>query len=575
MDERSIHGRARCPGCTANCFGRLGAPTSCGGRDVSSKPKSSDPPHLGRSGGHAACGLRCPVCLRERLRRRQRRRIAAGFHADAGAHRAPIRHACSGRDTAATGTGATGRWHGAVDRQRRERQSRQPARGAQRQRRWLRGLAGRRRHACATSGPTATAPRRPRGAARSTSRRAAPTSTTSISRSTPAATRWSHGTRIRACRLDFGVVMSARFDAGAGAWATPVLLNANVTCRASPAMPPAPCSPCTYVCMLQLSCCSRALLRPCQWHLAAGSCDRAKQPGSASARPGGIAGRQRQCARCLRKRAPSMTRGSGEQLLLTQQRGLGSRVWRSQAVWSRRVARQLHGGLDHRMELAASTDGDFLLAWQTPFSSTLERRGSTALRSASRNSRAAPGRGVRRRRWCRATPAAGRPAPAHAAAMPAATRSCCGPRTTACARRSRRSAWTMPAPPVSAVQVIDSAVGGGACAGRSRRRSAGQRHRDLAAVRGKPSRRGPSRGWLTQQHRDQPLRRRHRHLGQRGARRDATRQRDQSARKRQRRPGAARVDPGRGRRQPRQGAAATTDQHARSIAAPRRSSRAE
>ena len=52
-----------------------------------------------------------------------------------------------------------------------------------------------------------------------------------------------------------------------------------------------------------------------------------------------------------------------------------------------------------------------------------------------------------------------------------------------------------------------------------------------------------------------------------------TRQRDQSARKRQRRPGAARLDPGRGRRQPRQGAAATTDQHARSIAAPRRSSR--
>ncbi len=30
------------------------------------------------------------------------------------------------------------------------------------------------------------------------------------------------------------------------------------------------------------------------------------------------------------------------------------------------------------------------------------------------------------------------------------------------ARRSRRSAWTRPAPPVSAVQVIDSVVGGGA-----------------------------------------------------------------------------------------------------------------
>ena len=42
---------------------------------------------------------------------------------------------------------AAGCWHGAVARQRRERQSRQPACRAQRQRRWLRGLAGRRRHA--------------------------------------------------------------------------------------------------------------------------------------------------------------------------------------------------------------------------------------------------------------------------------------------------------------------------------------------------------------------------------------------------------------------------------------------
>ena len=54
--------------------------------------------------------------------------------------------------------------------------------------------------------------------------------------------RGAHGGSSETAR---GVVMSARFDTGAGAWATPVPLNANVGSRASPAMPPAPCSPCT------------------------------------------------------------------------------------------------------------------------------------------------------------------------------------------------------------------------------------------------------------------------------------------------------------------------------------------
>ena len=77
-----------------------------------------------------------------------------------------------------------------------------------------------------TSGPTTTAPRRPRGAARSGSWRAALRSRSSILRSTPVATRWSHGTRFRILlTMTAGAVMSARFDTGAGAWGTPVPLN--------------------------------------------------------------------------------------------------------------------------------------------------------------------------------------------------------------------------------------------------------------------------------------------------------------------------------------------------------------
>ena len=79
--------------------------------------------------------------------------------------------------------------------------------------------------------------------------------------------------------------------------------------------------------------------------------------------------------------------------------------------------------------------------------------------------------------WCQAPPQPQRPdglryssGCSASAAMPRATRGAvdrgvtiaAGERSIGRARRSRRSAWTMPAPACSAVQVIDGAVGGGA-----------------------------------------------------------------------------------------------------------------
>ena len=103
---------------------------------------------------------------------------------------------------------------------------------------------------------------------------------------------------------DRGVVMSARFDTGAGAWGTPVPLNADAP---GPRVASDATGAVLAVYVVSTRCpgcaCSRALLRPGQWHLAAGSCDRAEQPRHRlKARPGGIAGRQRQCVRRLRNR---------------------------------------------------------------------------------------------------------------------------------------------------------------------------------------------------------------------------------------------------------------------------------
>jgi hypothetical protein len=89
----------------------------------------------------------------------------------------------------------------------------------------------------------------------------------------------------------------------------------------------------------------------------------------------------------------------------------------------------------------------------------------------------------------------------------------------------------------SLVETIDRAVGGGAARADLGVDPRGRRHGDLAAIR-----RGASRRWLTQQHRDQPLRPHCQRLGKRGVRRDATWRCAQSSHKRQRRPGAARVD---------------------------------
>ena len=66
----------------------------------------------------------------------------------------------------------------------------------------------------------------------------------------------------------------------------------------------------------------RALLRPGQWHLAAGRSIQREILGNGSIlRPGAIAGRQRQCARRLSTRARPLL--PGEQLFLTQHRELG------------------------------------------------------------------------------------------------------------------------------------------------------------------------------------------------------------------------------------------------------------
>ena len=80
--------------------------------------------------------------------------------------------------------------------------------------------------------------------------------------------------------------MSARFDAGAGAWATPVPLN---TAARFPRVASDATGAVLAVYVVRRCpnfACSRALLRPRQWHLAAGSCDRAEQhrPGTATPR---------------------------------------------------------------------------------------------------------------------------------------------------------------------------------------------------------------------------------------------------------------------------------------------------
>ncbi len=127
----------------------------------------------------------------------------------------------------------------------------------------------------ASSGPTATAPPRPRGAARSRSRRG----TTKIDEldlavdaSGNATVVW-HEVPTSGFFGDRGVVMSARFDAGAGAWATPVPLSTN-------ASQPTRRQRCHRRRARRVLARSRihswALLRPRQWHLAAGCCDRAE-----------------------------------------------------------------------------------------------------------------------------------------------------------------------------------------------------------------------------------------------------------------------------------------------------------
>ena len=175
------------------------------------------------------------------------------------------------------------------------------ARGAQRQRRWL-SRSGRPTMRAARQQPLGQPLPRRHGRVgqpdqhRGEQRRHRPTS---ISRSTPAATRRSCGTSLaRSSVTKTGVVMSARFDAGAGAWATPVLLSTDaVASRASPAMPPAPCSPCTWPVVRIIR---GRFFDPVSGTWQPEADDRAEQhQHRLQRRPGAIAGRQRQCARRL------------------------------------------------------------------------------------------------------------------------------------------------------------------------------------------------------------------------------------------------------------------------------------
>ena len=81
-----------------------------------------------------------------------------------------------------------------------------------------------------TSGPTATAPPRPRGAARSESRRVSTIDELDLAVDARgnATVAW-HEVPTSGFFGDRGVVMSARFGAGAGAWATPVPLSTNAS----------------------------------------------------------------------------------------------------------------------------------------------------------------------------------------------------------------------------------------------------------------------------------------------------------------------------------------------------------
>ena len=399
-----------------------------------------------------------------------------------------------------------------------------------------------------TSGPTATAPPRPRGTARSTSRRAAPTSTTSISRSTPAATRPSCGSS-RAVLITGGSVMSARFDAGAGAWAAPVLLGTDPRLRVA--------SDATGATLAVFG------AEPFRGHFfdpVSGTwqpqCDPAGHPQQRRhLRRGATAGRHRQCARRLQHDAAShylasnyfsRSTGSGTSCPPMLSEGFcasvpGSHLRRHQPDSARH---------HRRRKLPA--------AWEV--------RGQVAGRSssisASRVSRAAPGRGVRRRRWCRAT--------CRTSPVSAPRQRCRRQRAPAVDRERWDAHGAQGASPgpgrlgLCAVRVIDRAVGGGA----GRADLGVDPQGNAIAIwqqfeGGRPD--DGSRSNIAINRFDRAT----------GTWASAVLAETEPGnaispqRQRQWRPGAARVDPGRGRRQPRQGAAATTDRHAQSIAAPR------
>ena len=105
------------------------------------------------------------------------------------------------------------------------------------------------------------------------------------------------------------------------------------------------------------------------------------------------------------------------------------------------------GGLDHRMELTASTDGNFLLAWNAVDISgtSIENSFSADIRIAHFTSRT--GRGVRRRRWCRAT--SSRTSGSSAlAAMPPATRISLWTENDGMRTALKAMRLDLPAPPV-------------------------------------------------------------------------------------------------------------------------------
>ena len=150
------------------------------------------------------------------------------------------------------GTGAAGRWHGAVDRHRRERQARWSCA-------WRAAPTA---MASRSGGPTTSGHRRTHHSlwanrySAATAAWGSPinieTSSAGIAGDFDLTVDASGNAVVAMARVDArrqsvcGVVMSARFDAGAGAWATPVLLNTDaMAADASPVMPTAPCSPCT------------------------------------------------------------------------------------------------------------------------------------------------------------------------------------------------------------------------------------------------------------------------------------------------------------------------------------------